>query len=142
MIKQYIIKPADIAAIRNGEGKLNDKEVLLVGADMKTATKRVFHALSGNPELALLTGLGLSVKSGSNQWRKIGLAELKALVLNRFILVREQVGQGGRVRMEVLNDVPNAFWLPTLMQGRWIDAEVQSWFSRVEQPKVRVISNP
>jgi hypothetical protein len=126
-VKQYITEPADITAIRNGEGKLGGKQILVVGSDMKTATKRVFRALSANPQLAL-TGRGLSIKAIHGEWRKISLAEFKALVLDKFVLVKEQVGGGGRTRFEVLADVPSPFWLPTLMQGRWVDSEVQTWF--------------
>jgi hypothetical protein len=126
-VKQYITEHADITAIRNGEGKLNGKQILVVGSDMKTATKRIFRALSANPQLAL-TGHGLSIKAVHGEWRKISLAEFKALVLAKFALVREQTGDGARTRYEVLTDAPSPFWLPTLMQGRWVDSEVQTWF--------------
>jgi hypothetical protein len=64
--------------------------------------------------------------------------------LANFQLVREQAGvSGGPPRLEILSDVPNNFWLVTIMQGRWLSSEVESWFPPVvKQDKIKLISRP
>lgn len=138
----YITSPSDIADARAGTGRLNDKEVLLVGSDMRSATKRIFTALAGNPELAVVTGLGLSVKSMTGQWRKIGLVEFKKLILDKFVLAREETGTDGRCRLRILSDVPHNFWLVSIMQGRWLTDDVQALFPKIGQPKIKIITRP
>jgi hypothetical protein len=140
MLKQYITEPADVAAIRNGEAEINGKSLLPVD-HIRLATKRIYRALSGNPNLAV-TAKGLSIKDVTNEWRRISLAEMKALILEHFILVKEQVGNGARSRYEVLTDFPNNFWVPTILQNRWLDTEAQSWFRRPQQPLGKVITRP
>jgi hypothetical protein len=141
-MKTYISDPQDIAEVRNGTARIGGKEVLLADADMRTATKRIFFTLSKNLELALVAGLGLSVKSSANQWRRISVPELKALILDNFVLVREQTGPAGS-RLEILTDVPTPLWIPTILQGRWLDSEVESWFPPViKQDKIRIIKRP
>jgi len=141
-MKTYITDPQDIAQVRAGTARIGGKEVLLADSDMKTATKRIFFTLSKKPELALVAGLGLSVKSSANQWRRISVPELKALVLDAFVLVKEQTGAAGS-RLEVLNDVPTPFYLPTILQGRWLDSEVESYFPPViRQDKIRIVKRP
>jgi hypothetical protein len=143
-MKTYITDKKDIEDVRNGTARINGKEILLVDANMKTATRRIFSALSKNPDIALVAGLGLCLKSSAiGQWRRISVPELKALVLDAFVLVREQTRGDGQCRLEILPDVPNPFWLPTVLQGRWIDPEVESWFPPIiKQDKVKIITRP
>jgi hypothetical protein len=132
-MKTYITDPSDIAAVKRGEGELNGKPVLLVSSDMASATKRIFAELAKTPVLAIVGGLGLCIKVDAKPpWRKISLAEFRALVLEAFTLVKEQIGDGGKSRLEVLDGPPNALWLPTVLQARWLTNEVQGWFQRVD----------
>jgi hypothetical protein len=129
-MKTYITDPADIAEVRNGSARINGKEVLIADGDMKTATKRIFFAFKDNPDLAIVAGMGLAKKSSTiSQYRKLSVPELKELILKYFVLVREQPGvSGGPCRLEVLDGPPGPFWIPTLLQGRWLNDEVCSWF--------------
>ena len=124
----------DVESVRNGTATHDGKQVLATD-DIRIATKRILRTLSSNPDLALVSGLGLSIIGSHRHYRRISVLELKELVLEQFVLVRPEVGNGGRTRFRVLCDPP-PFWLPTLLQGRWIDDEVQSWFKTVEQPTV------
>ena len=138
----YITSPSDVADVRDGKGKLNGKEVLLVSSDMRATSRRVFTALAGDPELAVVTGMGLCVKNVAGDWRRIGLVEFKERVLNRFTLAREEISNDGRCRLRILSDVPSPFWAVSLLQGRWLTDDLQALFPKIEQPKVRIINRP
>jgi hypothetical protein len=139
-MKTYITDPTIIAEVREGSARINGKLVLPT-EEIRVAAKRIFFAFKDNPDLAICAGLGLCKKNTANQWRRLSVPEFKELVLNQFLLVREQLGEGGRCRLEVL-DGPPPFWVVTLMQGRWLDTEVQGWFPVIEQPKVTIIARP
>jgi hypothetical protein len=139
----YITDPKDIQEVRDGSAKINGKSVLIADGDMRTATRAIFRALSSNPDLAIVGGLGIAKKSSANQWRKLSVPDLKALVLDSFVLVREQIRGDGQCRLEVLDGPPTPFWLPTLLQGRWISTEVESWFPPIiKQEKIKLITRP
>jgi hypothetical protein len=138
-----ITDPSEIAAVHSGEARIDGKFVLPT-ENIKHAAKRIYFSLATNSDLRIVAGIGLAKRSDSGQWyRRLTVPELQALVLEHFVLVREKVGPGGVVRLEILDGMPNAFWLPSLMQHRWIDAEVESWFKPViKQEKVRIVTNP
>ena len=125
-MKTYITDPKDIQAVRDGTASINGKSVLIADSDMRTATKRIFFAFKDDPDLAIVAGLGLAKKSSAvGQYRRLSVPELKELILEKFVLVREQAGvSGGPPRLEILSDPPSPFWLVTILQGRWIDPEV------------------
>jgi hypothetical protein len=138
-MKSYITDPADIAQVRDGSARINGKEVLIADGNMKNATRAIFRALSSNPDLAIVAGLGLAKKSTAiNQYRKLNVPELTKLILEKFVLVREQVRGDGQSRLEVLDGPPTPFWVPTLLQGRWLTEEVASWFPAIRQDKVKL----
>jgi hypothetical protein len=141
-MKTYITDSKDIAEVRDGTAQINGKSALIADADMRTATKRIFHTLSSNPDLAIVTGVGLAKKSSAGLWRKLTVPELSGLVLDHFVLVREQVRGDGQCRLEILDGPPTPFWIPTLLQGGWIDTEVESWFPAIRQEKVKIITRP
>jgi hypothetical protein len=138
-MKTYITDPADIAQVRDGSARINGKEVLIADGNMKIATRAIFRALSSSPDLAIVGGLGLARKSTAiNQYRKLSVPELRELILEKFVLVREQVRGDGQCRLEVLDGPPTPFWIPTLLQGRWLTEEVASWFPAIRQDKVKL----
>ena len=138
----YLIEPSDVEAVKNGTAKIGGKPILAVDSDMRTATRRIFAALSQDKSLAIVAGLGLSAKASTGLWKRLSVTELRDLILSKFILVKPEVGEGGRTRFRILDGPPNPIWVATLTQNRWLTCEVQSWFPAVEQPKMKIIKTP
>jgi hypothetical protein len=141
---QYIVDAADIAEVRAGTARINGKEVLIADGDMRTATRRIFAVLAKNPDLGIVSGLGLSTKSSTvGQYRRLSVPELEQLILDSFTLVREQLRGDGQCRLEILEGPPSKFWVVTLHQGRWLTDEVCSWFPPIiKQDKIKLITRP
>jgi hypothetical protein len=135
----YITDPKDIESIHSGEARIDGKLVLPVD-DVTKAARRIYRELANNPELAV-TGIGLSIKNVPGEWVRISLAKFRELVLDAFTLVKQQTGEGGRIRFEVLAEPPS-FWLQTLLHSRWLDTEAQSYWPKIAQPPAKIIARP
>ena len=142
IITQYITLPDEVAAVRNDSAKIGAKSVLPID-DLRIATQRIFRTLSGNPELALVSGLGLAIKGSHQQYRKLSVADIRQLFLEKFVLVKPEAGANGQTRFRVLTDADQVpFFWPSVLQGRWITPEVESFFPEIKPPQAKLIRRP
>jgi RNase P/RNase MRP subunit p29 len=142
MNTEYVTDTDQIREAIAGEVIINSKQVLVVEADHKRVSKQVYKVLAEYPEYAVQIGKGLVRKNSGKQWNRPSGNEVKAIVLDRFILAKKEVGEGGRVRLK-LNVPLHNFTIPTILQSRWLDKEALSFFRNVKVPVMgTVVKNP
>ena len=136
--QKFITDPESVRLSRIGELKIDGKPALNLASDMRSASRPVFFHLAHNyPDLlAVAAGMGLSVKGSNGEYRCISGAEFEALLLETFVLCEEQAGVGANPpRLEIVDKPRHRFWIGTILQGRWLDSEMQALF---RQPPIRI----
>jgi hypothetical protein len=143
--QKSIADPESVRLARIGELKIDGKPALNLVSDMRSASRQVFsHLAAKYPDLlAVVAGKGLSVKGSGGEYRRISGAEFEALLLETFVLCYEQPAVGENPpRLELVDKPSNRFWVGTILQGRWLDEEMQSLFCQPPIPRGVLISRP
>ena len=142
---KFITDPESVRLSRIGELRLDGRPVLNLASDMRSASRQVFCHLSSKYHdlLAVVAGKGLSVKGSNGEYRRITGAEFEALLLETFVLCEEQAGVGENPPRLVIVDKPrNRLWVGTILQGRWLDSDMQALFRQPPIPVGRLVVRP
>lgn len=143
--QKFITDPEAVQLARNGELRIDGKPALNLSSDMRTASRQVFSYLAGKYHdlLAVVAGKGLSVKGSGGEYRRISGTEFEALLLETFVLCYEQAPVGASpARLEIVDKPRNGIWTATLLQGRWLDADIQALFRQPPIPRGKLIARP
>jgi hypothetical protein len=143
--QKFISDPESVNLSRIGELKIDGKPALNLASDMRSASRQVFwHLANKYPDLlAVVAGKGLSVKGSSGEWRRITGTEFEALICQTFVLCTEQPGVGANSpRLEIVDKPKNRFWIPTILQGRWLDETTQRFFRPAPIPIGKLVVRP
>ena len=146
MNQKFIDDPESVRLSRIGELKIDGKPVLNLASDMRSASRQVFCHLAANYHdlLAVVAGKGLSVKGSGGEYRRISGAEFETLLLETFVLCHEGGWSGHKStapgdRREAAKPPSGS---ETILQGRWLDDEIQSLFRQPPIPKGKLIARP
>jgi hypothetical protein len=143
--QKFIDDPESVRLSRIGEMKIDGKPALNLASDMKSASRQVFSHLSAKYHdlLAVVAGKGLSVKGSNGEYRRITGTEFEPLLLETFVLCEEQAGVGENPPRLVIVDKPrHRFWVGTILQGRWLDSDMQALFHQPPIPIGRLVTRP
>jgi|ERR1700730_542520 hypothetical protein len=143
--QKYITDPESVHLSRIGELKIDGKPALNLSSDMRSASRQVFSHLAAKYSdlLAVVAGKGLSVKGSNGEYRRISGSEFERLLLETFVLCHEQPAVGANpVRLEIVDKPRNRFWIGTILQGRWLDSDMQALFRHPPIPIGKLIVRP
>lgn len=143
--QKFITDPESVRLSRIGELKIDGKPALNLASDMRSASRQVFCHLSAKYHdlLAVVAGKGPSVKGNNGEYRRITGAEFEALLLETFVLCEEQAGVGENPpRLQIVDKPRHKFWIGTILQGRWLDSDMEALFRQPPIPVGRLVSRP